>query len=272
MTGEARMDRDPEFQEILSLLPGTVLGRGMEQFTKSEYRSSLAAYTDENRGIFERMQRFCARYPQRTDEALRLACRTLLDAVAADLDAPRKKQGLNERALRLDACKMVIVTYLTPAVLEMGLEIGEPFVRALREEWLSRCPRQSYELVTGEMIAQGFEKKWYQCYITQAVCTYLGRCDDCRELTAFRRFRDTYLSACPDGPALIDEYDRDAPKIVARIELWGLSGSVYPQLWEQDLLPCLRAIEAGRPEECKMRYERMTRRLQRRFLHRSGKS
>ena len=38
MTGEARMDRDPEFQEILSLLPGTVLGRGMEQFTKSEYR------------------------------------------------------------------------------------------------------------------------------------------------------------------------------------------------------------------------------------------
>lgn len=47
MTGEARMDRDPEFQEILSLLPGTVLGRGMEQFTKSGYRPSLAAYTDE---------------------------------------------------------------------------------------------------------------------------------------------------------------------------------------------------------------------------------
>ena len=61
MTGEARMDRDPEFQEILSLLPGTVLGRGMEQFTKSGYRPSLAAYTDENRRIFERMQRFCAR-------------------------------------------------------------------------------------------------------------------------------------------------------------------------------------------------------------------
>ena len=98
------------------------------------------------------------------------------------------------------------------------------------------------------MIAQGFEKKWYQCYITQAVC------------------------ACPDGPALIDEYYRDAPKIVARIELGGLSGSVYPRLWEQDLLPCLRAIEAGRPEECRMRYERMTRRLQRRFLHLSGKS
>lgn len=254
MTGEARMDRDPEFQEILSLLPGTVLGRGMEQFTKSEYRSSLAAYTDENRGIFERMQRFCARYPQRTDEALRLACRTLLDAVAADLDAPRKKQGLNERALRLDACKMVIVTYLTPAVLEMGLEIGEPFVRALREEWLSRCPRQSYELVTGEMIAQGFEKKWYQCYITQAVCTYLGRCDDCRELTAFRRFRDTYLSACPDGPALIDEYYRDAPKIVARIELWGLSGSVYPQLWSRICSPaCGRSRPAGpRSAKCAM--------------------
>ena len=106
MTGEARMDRDPEFQEILSLLPGTVLGRGMEQFTKSGYRPSLAAYTDENRRIFERMQRFCARYPERTDEALRLACRTLLDAVAAYLAAPRKKQGLNERALRLDTCKM----------------------------------------------------------------------------------------------------------------------------------------------------------------------
>lgn len=269
MQSKAQILRDSDFQSILLHLPGTVLGRGMKQFTRSDYELSLVAYTDENREAFERLQQFCNEHPEQADNAVHLACCSLLDAINVDLAVPRNHLP-NDRALRLDDCKMVIVTYLTPAVLGMKLKISEQFVWTLREEWLNCYPKQPYELITGETIVEGFQRKWYQCYITQAVCMYLGKSDDCYELKAFRHFRDAYLLSCPDGPDLITEYYRDAPQIVARIELSTQSTQIYPKLWTQDLLPCLQDIESGRLEDCKSRYEKMMRRLQYRFLHRGG--
>lgn len=95
---------------------------------------------------------------------------------------------------------------------------------------------------------------------------HLRKPDDCYELNAFRRFRDTYLRECTDGEALIQEYYRDAPKIVMRIWLSGQQEMVYPRLWKQYLRPCLEDIEAGRQETCKARYVAMVRELQRKFF------
>lgn len=257
---------DSAFTAVLTVIPETVLGHGMEQFNEQEYESSLDDYTEKYRYIFEGLQEFCLCCPRQADLAVRETCKALIDAVERDIQTPEKFRGLNGRALQLDTCKMVILAYLTPAVFKMELNISRAFNDALHDEWLKRYPKQPYQVVTGPEIAAGFGRKWYQCFITQAVCGYLGKEDHGYELTAFRNYRDSYLRQCPDGGQLIEEYYRDAPGIVKRIELSGLGDEIYPKLWDNYLKPCLEDIENGRFEECKQRYIRMVRRLQERFL------
>ena len=251
---------------ILSSIPTAVLGRTTDHFTKENYSASLARYTDEIREIFDSLQACCDAAPEKEEEILRAACGALLDAVSDDLSSRDKYRRFNERALKLDTYKMVIVTYLTPAVYKMELGISEKFNEILHEEWLLRWPKQPYQTVTEEMISAGFDRKWYQCYITQAVCGYLGKPDDGYELTMFRNFRDTYLASCPAGPVLIREYYQTAPAIVSRMELSGQGSHIYPRLWETYLAPCLKDIELGNLSACKLRYVKMVKALQKEYL------
>lgn len=100
---------------ILSSIPTAVLGRTTDHFTKENYSASLARYTDEIREIFDSLQACCDAAPEKEEEILRAACGALLDAVSDDLSSRDKYRRFNERALKLDTYKMVIVTYLTPA-------------------------------------------------------------------------------------------------------------------------------------------------------------
>ena len=120
-----------------------------------------------------------------------------------------------------------------------------------------------------EDIAGGFRKKFLGlCFITTAVCRELGKPDDCPELTAFRAFRDGYLAAQPDGPALIREYYRIAPAIVTCIDLCTEHTVRYRQLREKYLSPCYDDLLHGRQAQCKRRDVRMVRALEREFLGR----
>ena len=85
-------------------------------------------------------------------------------------------------------------------------------------------------------------------------------------MTAFRRFRDGYLRACPDGDALIREYYETAPAIVLHMELSADRETRYKTLWSDFLMPCLRDIENGENEACKARYVRMVRELEKEYL------
>jgi len=261
----AGLDRqDQDLQFVLSHIPHTVVGREIKQFTKAEYGSYFSAYVEENRAIFQRLQQFCDRHTQQRGAALQLTCDTLLNAMVRDLS--RKSQIGTGRLLQFDTYKMVVVSYLTPCVFHLDLDLSLEFNQRLLETWLAHYPKQRYQLVTEAQISAGFQRKWHQCYITQAVCIYLEKPDDCYELTAFRQFRDGYLRSCSDGSALIEEYYRDAPDIVARIHLNGQSGNIYPWIWKTCLLPCLRDIEGNRLEDCKRNYVAMIRELQAWFL------
>lgn len=260
------LNMDARLKEIVLNFPDMVRNQDLKEFNKVDYKSSLSDYTDSNRKTFEALQNLCLEHPDRQEEILREACGILMDAVERDLADPEKCRGLNGRALLFDTYKMVIVTYLTPAVYRMELEISGPFNDILHEEWIRRYPKHPYQKVSEEIIAAGFERKWYQCYITQAVCGYLGKADDGYELTSFRTFRDTYLRSCPDGPDLIREYYRTAPAIVTRIELSGEGDRIYPELWNAFLKPCLSCIEQGEPEKCRERYIQMVRKLQKEYL------
>ena len=104
------------------------------------------------------------------------------------------------------------------------------------------------------------------CFVTTAVCDSLGKPDDCAELTAFRNFRDGWLTAQPDGKSLIAEYYSVAPKIVDKINCLADSAQIYDSLREKYLEPCLNFIKRGDNFACKEKYIEMIRELKSRYL------
>ena len=103
------------------------------------------------------------------------------------------------------------------------------------------------------------------CFITTAVCENFGKDDDCYELTAFRNFRDGWLTAQPDGKALIAEYYAIAPAIVDRINRLPDATQIYETLRTKYLAPCLNFIESGDNTACKRLYVEMVTSLKKKF-------
>ena len=104
------------------------------------------------------------------------------------------------------------------------------------------------------------------CFITTAVCKTLGKPDDCYELTTFRKFRDTWLIAQPDGKNLIAEYYIVAPKIVASIDRLAESSQIYKSIWQNHLSHCLKFIETADNQSCKENYIKMVNLLKGKFV------
>ena len=176
--------------EAEQALTGLMVGREFPQFSKQTYASALQACTEELRGIFGPLAASCAE--DGTDDARALAeelADALLRAIRADLGTCSRV----DRPLRQDAYRMFLATFLSPALAQVEYPLAQTFCEALRLRWQALWPKQAYQSATAEAISAGFDKKWYRCYITQATCEYLGKSDDCAELTAFRAFRDGYL-------------------------------------------------------------------------------
>ena len=104
------------------------------------------------------------------------------------------------------------------------------------------------------------------CFITTAVCDILNKSDNCRELTAFRNFRDTWLINQPDGKDLISMYYEIAPKIVAEINKLPSAKNIYQAILSNYLQPCLKLIESGENFKCKNIYIEMVNSLKEKFL------
>lgn len=95
------------------------------------------------------------------------------------------------------------------------------------------------------------------CFITTAVCSYLGKPDDCEELTSFRLFRDSWLINQPDGKELIEEYYRIAPTIVRKMRESPEYESICNKIWNEYLVPCYQMILGKQFKECKSKYIEM---------------
>lgn len=99
------------------------------------------------------------------------------------------------------------------------------------------------------------------CFITTAVCGYLGKPDDCQELTDFRFFRDNWLRLQPGGERQVQEYYDTAPELVRRMHDSSEYGQICGRLWTDFLVPCHEMIRHQRFEECRARYEAMVKYL-----------
>ena len=87
----------------------------------------------------------------------------------------------------------------------------------------------------------------------------------------FRKFRDTWLVAQPDGKALIAEYYDIAPRIVANINSLDNAAQIYKTIWKKYLAPCLEFIRKGDNLSCKDKYVEMIHELKRHYLYRKQK-
>lgn len=162
------MDKETEllekmgFPEILKEIPGTVLGHDIDRFTEKQYEKSMDAYVNEYRHIFEKLEVISMAKPDLRNYVIEKASGTLVDAIREALESTKKHWWNDKRALQQDTYKMVIVGYLTPAVLSMKFRISEEFCEKLQEVWMREFPGSSYEIVTVDNIASGFGYQWFK--------------------------------------------------------------------------------------------------------------
>lgn len=94
------------------------------------------------------------------------------------------------------------------------------------------------------------------CFLTSACVEYLGKPDDCEELTKLRSFRDGYLKAREGGKKLIEEYYQIAPLIVEKINQSNERDKHYAYIYET-VQNCLTYIDEGKDEKALELYKAM---------------
>lgn len=105
------------------------------------------------------------------------------------------------------------------------------------------------------------------CFITTAACEHFGKPDDCYELTTLRQFRDGWLALQPGGEETIREYYRIAPVIVKALNASSQRDTVYSDIWNHCILPCVQMIEQGAYGPCRALYEKMVLGLKQKYYN-----
>lgn len=273
LTADLRLTKDivpGEFEErretLRERLPWAVTGYPdyFKKFKKKEFFPAFEIYENENRANVDSIDPCVDACPDGEEAAVQILCKDLLDAVDAHVRNDPRWSSKRKQETVLFEVKFVMAIYFTPLIRKRGLRCAEAFREELHRQWMERYPKQIWSPGDYDVIASGFRKfKW--CFITTATCEHEGKPDDCAELTAFRAFRDGWLTE-NGGEALIAEYYDVAPGIVACIELCDKPEERYAEIRERWLAPCYRALQEQRMGDCRDRYVDMVRTLEKRYL------
>lgn len=123
----------------------------------------------------------------------------------------------------------------------------------------NRCPGCGHNYLKGNSSGGG-------CFITTATLRHLGKPDDCEELQTFRSYRDYWLAHQQNGPEIINEYYKIAPKIVESINSHVESTKIYAKLWEERLQPAYNQIIEGNNSEAKVALIKIVNDLKAKYL------
>ena len=102
------------------------------------------------------------------------------------------------------------------------------------------------------------------CFLTSACVEYLGKADDCEELTALRAFRDGYMKSTEEGNALVKQYYEVAPTIVERINASDKKEKYYQYVYEV-IEKCVKLIDIREYERTLNEYKLMVLNLKKEF-------
>lgn len=266
---EPQEDREGRFEEerayLKEHLPQTVTQYlpYAKKITKKEFFAAFETYETENRPILEHLDT-CARLdPLGAEHCMEDVCKELLDGVEKELSENKKWNSKSKKDELLFNTRVVMAIFLTPLVRRRKLETAEVFREELNKQWLARYPKHKWIPGDYDVLAEGFKKKKL-CFITTATCRFDGKPDDCEELTAFRAFRDGWLTA-HGGEGDISRYYEVAPSIVTCIDHCDDAAEVYGMIRENWLNPCAEAIREGRNEDCRRIYTEMVRALREKY-------
>lgn len=233
--------------------------------TRADFAPSFEKYEQENAELLAHIDRCASSAPEGSEAAIGTICEELLDALEAHMQRDKRWNRKSQRMQVMFEVKSVLAIFLTPTVRKLKLEHAETFRTELNRRWLARYPKERWMPGDYEAMMAGFRRKRF-CYITTATCRHEGKPDDCAELTAFRAFRDGWLSDCTDGAALIERYYAEAPGIVACIDYCDAPDERYAEIRTRWLEPCYRDLQAGRMEACRARYAEMVQTLHERYF------
>ncbi len=235
------------------------------KISKKEFFVTFDAYESDNRGLLKEMNVLLARYPAEMEKHLKTLCEGLVDGLEEHMLGDKRWKHKSKQSHVIFEVKVVLAIFLTPLARKLKLECAEPFRKQLHDSWMARYPKENWEPGDYDVLAKGFKKtKW--CYITTATCQREGKPDNCPELTAFRAFRDGWLTEHGGGELIAEYYDK-APAIVACIDLCDDPRQRYEEIRRRWLAPCYEALREGRMEACKESYVSMVRELEGRYLN-----
>lgn len=113
-----------------------------------------------------------------------------------------------------------------------------------------------------------YKKEDGGCFITTAVCSTFCKPDDCDELTAFRKFRDTFMSENEEMKEEVSRYYDIAPRICEAIEKRGkeYSKNTYSWIWDTFLSKAYDALNNHEFEKAHEIYRDMVLKLEKIYL------
>jgi len=92
------------------------------------------------------------------------------------------------------------------------------------------------------------------CFITTAVCEYMGEPDDGDTLTTLRNFRDNHMLATKGGRKKVEWYYQHAPGIVAKLKNRSDAESVFMHMYSKFIVPSVLACKDGRLDDAEKIY------------------
>lgn len=227
-----------------------------KNFKKGSYVDAFFAYKQACEPTYQAMDRYIAANPERR-QAL------LTEFVDGYLEAweTLHQQRRGETAAFAD--KMTLALFEVPAILEMNLGCGQEYCELLEKKFVAKYPKNEFHVANFDTLQAGFSRRKL-CFITTAICDFEGKPDDCAELTAFRTFRDGWMTDHGDEK-LIEEYYEIAPTIVHAIDYGDDRSARYAELRRDYLTPSYEALQRGDYLTCRSRYIEMVRDLERRY-------
>lgn len=118
------------------------------------------------------------------------------------------------------------------------------------------CNKFSEKYNESNMGYRGGGKSSGGCFLTSACVEYLGKEDNCEELTALRNFRDGYMNKTEEGKELIKEYYQVAPQIVQCIDSSSQKDDFYKYIYGE-ICKCVNLIQGGENETVLNIYKNM---------------
>ena len=245
-----------EYDEAISGLGLLFQGheRIIPQFTNGTYTKSFQEYLKTGERVLRPIEQYAA-FSGKDEEVVERVTRELLSLLGQEINNTKTTLGGPTKGRIIEEYRLFLTVYMIPMIRYLKLPFSEALADAIINGWCREHPKFQFSKGSYEDLSSGFKQKL--CFITTAVCRAMDKADDCYELNAFRSFRDEYLSSTEHGKALIEEYYRIAPAIVAYLNLCSEYQLRYRQLWSDYLLPCLQAIEDGRYTDCERFYTHM---------------